>query len=99
LQSRTTADFLILEFQSESEDNGGDEEGEGQLAGFPPVRAELITGDLRALNLGWLASAQDGFLEDGAVEPPLPPGLGQPSAAFRWRRCPTTQSWRRGCTV
>ncbi len=83
LQTRTTDDFLILEFRSESEDNEGFVEGEGQLAGLLPVRAELAIGDLRALYLGWLASAQDGFLEDGAIEPPLPPGLGQPSAALR----------------
>jgi hypothetical protein len=83
LQARIKDDFLILEFRSETEDGEDFVEGEGQLAGLLPVRAELAAGDPRALYLGWLASAQDEFLEEDAIEPPPPPGLGQPSAALR----------------
>lgn len=83
LHARIKDDFLILEYRSETEDGEDFVEGEGQLAGLLPVRAELAAGDLRSLYLGWLAGAQDEFLEEDAVEPPLPPGLGRLSAALR----------------
>ncbi|HBN07793.1 MAG TPA: hypothetical protein DD435_03780 [Cyanobacteria bacterium UBA8530] len=45
------------------------------------MRAELARGDLRALYLGWLLSAQAGELDDVDVEPIVPPGLGALTAA------------------
>jgi hypothetical protein len=83
LQARSKGDFLILEFQSQSEDREDFEEGEGEVAALLPVRSELAAGDLRALYLGWLASAKDGFLEADALEPAVPPGLGSLSASLR----------------
>ncbi len=67
---------VILSFLSEAEDGGGWEDGEGQLEAVIGVRAELERGDLRALYIGWLLCAQNGDLDDDALEPPVPPGLG-----------------------
>ena len=51
---------MILEFGSEDEDGDWEEGGEGWLASILPVRAELASGDLRCLYLGWLSTAQAG---------------------------------------
>jgi hypothetical protein len=79
---RETGDKVILSFHSDDEEGGEWIEGEGELASLLPVRAELARGDLRALYLGWLMCAGSGELEDDAVEPLVPPGLGQLSASL-----------------
>jgi hypothetical protein len=72
---------IILTFVSE--DEGSDwVEGDGQLSSLISVRSELTRGDLRALYLGWLLCAQSGYLDDDEIEPPVPAGLGQPSASL-----------------
>ncbi len=73
---------VILSFESEDEDGGDWIEGEGQLSSLISVRAELARGDLRSLYLGWLLRAQTGELDDEDLEPAVPPGLGQLSAAL-----------------
>ncbi|GAB3723282.1 hypothetical protein [Nocardiopsis nanhaiensis] len=51
------------------------------LAGFAPVRAELLGGDRRLLYLAWLLSVQaDDDFDDEEIEPPVPAGLGDLSA-------------------
>jgi hypothetical protein len=47
-----------------------------------PLRDELMSGDLRALYLGWLLGVRNRFVEDDTPEPPVPAGLGQPSPAL-----------------
>jgi hypothetical protein len=80
-----SGDDLILEFlyYDEAGDDVDkhlgwitDEEAEGWLPGLLPLRDELVGGDLRCLYLGWLLSAQCEMLDDDAVEPLVPPGLG-----------------------
>jgi len=68
---------VILSFTSEL-DGGDDEwlEPEGLLASIAGVRAEIASGDHRALYLGWLLCAGSGELGDEEPEPPVPPGLG-----------------------
>ncbi len=73
---------LIVTFISEDEEGGDWVEGEGHLSSLISVRAELGRGDLRALYLGWLLSAQSGDLGDDDLEPPVPAGLGQLSASL-----------------
>lgn len=46
-----------------------------------PLRDELLGGDLRPLCLGWLAGVTAGEVGDNAVEPEVPPGMSQLSAA------------------
>lgn len=79
--AKAKGDHVVLEFRSEDEEGGEwiDEEN-GTLASLVPLRAELAGGDLRALYLGWILSAQLGQLVDGDMEPPCPPGLGKLTA-------------------
>src|SRR5437868_8405556 len=74
VQVRKTARFVIIEFGSESEWDGEDD-GTGWMASLIPLRSDLLRGDLRCLYLGWLRSAQDGGLDEDALEPPVPVGL------------------------
>jgi len=46
------------------------------LPAMLPVREALMAGDLRALYLGWLLGVQSGEVREDALEPPVPPGLG-----------------------
>ena len=75
---------VILNFLDEDE-KGGDWEdgGEGWMPALVPLRADLANGDLRALYLGWLHAAGTGELDDEAVEPPVPPGLGSLSGPLQ----------------
>jgi hypothetical protein len=62
-----------------SEDENGDfydEGGEGALGPILPVRAEVMSGDLRALYLLWLVGVQTEQLDGDELEPPVPAGLG-----------------------
>lgn len=79
---REKAGRVIVSFLSEDEEGDGWVEGEGQLSSMISIRSDLARGDLRALYLGWLLRAQIGSLNDDGVEPPVPPGLGQLSAAL-----------------
>lgn len=85
LSAAVRGDSLILDFSSEDEDGGewvDDEEAEGWLPALLPLRSDLVAGDLRALYLAWLAGAAAGFLDD-AIEPLVPPGLGDLSASLK----------------
>lgn len=73
---------VVMSFVSEDEEGGEWVEGEGQLSSLISVRTELSRGDLRALYLGWLLCAQREGLGDDAIEPPVPPGLGELSACL-----------------
>jgi hypothetical protein len=77
LSSRQKGDHLVLSFRSADEESYGWVEGEGWLASLLPIRAALMRGDHRALYLGWLLGAQDKEVDDEAVEPAVPPGLGE----------------------
>lgn len=84
LKARATKGHVVLDFHSGSEDGDEDfEEGEGWLASLIPLRSDLLAGDLRCLYLGWLAGVQNGEVEESEIEPPVPPGLRQPSAPLR----------------
>lgn len=56
------------ELGTEEWDDGG-----GHLAGFAPLRAELLAGDLRLFSLLWLIQVANDWIPDEAVEPR--PGL------------------------
>lgn len=72
---------VILSFVSDEEGGEGWIEGEGTLSSLIPLRTELTRGDLRLLYLGWLLCVQNGELDEKDPEPPVPPGLGDLSAA------------------
>ena len=83
--AKKSGDHVILSFSSEEE--GGDwlEDGDGMLASILPVRAEIERGDHRVLYLAWLLCVQyrelDEDEDEDEPEPPVPPGLGELSAA------------------
>jgi hypothetical protein len=76
LSFRAQRDNLILSFRSEDEEDYEWAEGAGWLGSIVPIRTELMRGDLRALYLGWLLAAQVEEVDEDALEPPVPPGLG-----------------------
>jgi hypothetical protein len=55
---RAQGEYVVLEFRSDDE-GGGEwiDEDNDTLASLLPVRAELASGDLRALYLAWLGCA------------------------------------------
>lgn len=75
---------VVLSFDSHDESGEWDDwaDGDGHLAGLISLRADILAGDYRALYLGWLLAVQDGQVEDGQ-EPPVPPGLAEPSASLK----------------
>lgn len=68
-------------------DEGADEErfamedGRSWMGRLAPLRDELMRGDTRPLYLGWLAGLAGDDVDDDAMEPPVPTGLAQLSAA------------------
>jgi len=65
-----------------SNDETGDWDGDhSTLASMISIRNELARGDLRALYLGWLSAVQNGEVDEDAMEPPVPAGLGQLDAS------------------
>lgn len=75
-------DFVVLGFRSDCEDGDWTDDGSGWLSSLIPLRADLAGGDSRVLYLGWLLRAQDGELDDGETEPPVPAGLRKLSASL-----------------
>lgn len=74
---------VILDLSYTDEDGGwDDQDGEGWLSSIISVRAELAAGDLRLLYLAWLLSVGLEELDEDEVEPPVPAGLGDLSAAL-----------------
>jgi hypothetical protein len=83
--ARAHNDSVIVDFVSEEAKDGWEawyEDGQGRTASILPVRAELVSGDLRALYLSWLLCVQQGQVEDRAVEPRVPAGLRGLSAGL-----------------
>lgn len=65
----------VITFRSEDEEHGDWDEDSCTLAPLVPTRSQLVRGDLRALYIGWLLCVQSGEVDDGELEPPVPPGL------------------------
>jgi hypothetical protein len=78
-----TGDHVILDYCSQDADGADLEEddGDGWMSALTSLRAELASGDHRSLYLGWLCSAQARELQDDALEPTVPSGLGALSTA------------------
>jgi hypothetical protein len=90
IEAWTTRTHLILDLTSEDEEGEWDEGADNSLAALIGIRDELATGDLRPLYLGWLSALAAWELEDddetayqACLEPPVPAGLGDLTAAQR----------------
>jgi hypothetical protein len=79
---RTVGEHIVLKFLSEDEE-GEWVDGAGWMSSLAPLRADLIAGDLRCLYLGWLHCVSCDEVEEEEVEPPVPPGLREPTAPLR----------------
>jgi hypothetical protein len=83
LSARYAGDHVIIDYCSQDTDGADLEEddGDGWMSALTSLRAELASGDHRGLYLGWLCGAQARELEDDALEPTVPSGLGALSTA------------------
>lgn len=72
---------IVLDLCSEDEEGDWETDGEGLLAAIVPIRDELTSGDLSALYLAWLCDVATEAVEDDELEPPVPDGLHDLSAA------------------
>jgi len=78
-QVRKSARHLIVGFESESDQDDGDD-GTGWIGSLLSLRSDLLRGDLRCLYLGWLLCAQHEELAEDELEPSVPAGLRELSA-------------------
>lgn len=77
-------DHWILDWSLDGSDNHdrfAEDDGRGWMGRLVPLRDELIRGDQRSLYLGWLAGAAKGEVPETTLEPTVPAGLSQLSAA------------------
>lgn len=77
----TTEKHLLLDLTHELEEPEDDEATHGSLAALTPLRSELLRGDLRPAYLAWLLEVSADNLDDDEVEPPVPAGLAELTAA------------------
>ncbi|MCG6494894.1 hypothetical protein [Kitasatospora sp. A2-31] len=90
VESWTTETHLVLDLSSEDEGADREEGAEDSLGAIAGVRAELASGDHRALYLAWLSAIGAWALQDDdeeayqdEVEPPVPAGLDRLTAPQR----------------
>lgn len=79
-------DYLIFEFQVETEDYEDYyefEEDESQLSSLISLRSDIIHGDYRCLYLAWLLCVQTGEIENDSFEPPVPANLKNLNAPLK----------------
>lgn len=82
LTIKPSSDVVILDFSSDSEEDGDWEQNNGLMASLAPVREEVLSGDYRPLYIAWLAAVTaEEEPDEEDEEPPLPAGLGELSAA------------------
>lgn len=82
---RDAGEHWVIDWNLNPEEPEGgwvsEDEGDSWMARLTPLREELLRGDWRGLYIGWLAGATAGDVEDDQLEPPVPAGLKQLTAA------------------
>lgn len=83
LEIRRAGDIVVLDFNCNLDEIGeeGTQDAEGLMSSLIPVRDEVLSGDFRALYLGWLSGVHHGLVVDEDPEPLVPPGLGTLTAS------------------
>lgn len=71
---------LIVDIRRDEVDSDDDDDGSGWLAALAPLRADLLSGDLRLFYLLWLTAVEEDLLAEDATEPL--PGIGPLSGAL-----------------
>lgn len=79
--AKVVGEHLIVDLRREDEEPNYYDERQGSLATVAPVRSELMRGDLRVAYLAWLLAVQQGDVDDKAIEPAVPIGLSELTAA------------------
>lgn len=84
LDVRTTARDIVVAISIESDGESFDtaDDGSGWLSSLLALRADIASGDERTLYLAWLLDVQCGVIDDDAIEPAPPDGLGTLSPAL-----------------
>jgi hypothetical protein len=80
-RAKVVGEYLILDLHSEDEEPDYYEESQGSLGALVPLRIELMRGDLRPAYLAWLLGVQTDEVAAKDIEPPVPPGLADLTAA------------------
>lgn len=77
--------IVILDFGADDDSGNWAEDGDGSglLSSLIALRSDIVSGDHRALYLGWLSAALRGDLGDNELEPPVPPGMTTLSAPLK----------------
>lgn len=75
----TRGEYLIIDMEREEEEPGDDDwddwdDGSGWLGALAPLRADVVSGDLRLFYLLWLTAVENEALGEDAAEPL--PGIG-----------------------
>lgn len=81
---QVAGDVALVEMSHHIEDGPPLDEyddGTGWMPSLAPLRGELLAGDLRPLYLAWLCCAQEAEIPADTLEPPVPPGLQDLTAA------------------
>lgn len=77
----TVGDYSIVDIDHQEEGGYDDwDDGSGRLAALAPLRADLLSGDLRLFYLLWLLAVQEELVPDDEIEPM--PGLGPLTGAL-----------------
>lgn len=81
---RSTGSDVVVAISVESDGDSFDaaDDGSSWLSSLAGLRADIATGDERALYLAWLLDVQCGEIADNVVEPARPEGLGNLSPAL-----------------
>lgn len=79
VEIRSTAGDVIVAISLESDGESFDtaDDGGSWLSSLIALRADIASGDERALYLAWLLDLQCGEIDDDAVEPGRPDGVGR----------------------
>lgn len=79
--ARVAGAYVIFDVKSAVEDADPEDDGAGLLEEILPIRAELMRGDLRSAYLAWLINMGAEDADEDEIEPPVPPGLNDLTAA------------------
>ncbi|OFW17352.1 MAG: hypothetical protein A3F70_14660 [Acidobacteria bacterium RIFCSPLOWO2_12_FULL_67_14] len=73
---------VIVAISVERDDFDAGDDGQGWLSSLVALRAEIASGDERALSLAWLLGVQQDEIRDSSTEPAGPNGFGTLSPAL-----------------
>jgi hypothetical protein len=82
LEIKTTGSHVVVTISVEREDFDGADDGADWLSSLVGLRGDIASGDERPFYLAWLLGVQYGPVDDEALEPGRPDGLGRLSSSL-----------------